>query len=308
MHHWRSTRALLFCADGAQSPANDTGAILTRVEAARYLRISVRAFDMHVRGRVAEHRIGRKPLFRKADLESWLDLQKVGGFGSGAIASSCDSPTLASVSSSPRAQAILKKLRRRAAKLYADYHANTARRRLKANDPGAPILEVGALWLAEIEPEVDPGTLGTLMGYVRHFQRFFEMMGRITDAACLAYMRERLSRVKRQTIKKELGALRRFVRWATEHGLFTRAPVVPSLPPRAPGTPFEKRRRGKATPLTPEEVEAIIAALPEWSSSKKVARFPVRARFRLMWETALRPSTIDQLSVPENYATALPCS
>lgn len=190
---------------------------------------------------------------------------------------------------------------RRAAKLYADYHANTSKRRLKANDPAAPILEVGALWLAEIEPEVDPGTLGTLMGYVRHFQRFFESMGRITDAACLAYMRERLTRVKRQTIKKELGALRRFVSWATAHGLFTRAPAVPPLPARAAGTPFEKRRRDKATPLTPEEVEAIIAALPEWSSSKRVDRFAVRARFRLMWETALRPKTIDRLSVPENY-------
>jgi integrase len=160
---------------------------------------------------------------------------------------------------------------------------------------------VGALWLADIETEIDPGTLGTLMGYVRHFQAFFGSMGRITDGACIAYMRERLSRVKRETIKKEMGALRRFVSWAVGRGLFTRAPLVPALPRRATGTPFEKRRRGKATPLTPEEAEALVEALPEWSSSKKVERFPVRARFRLMWETALRPKTIDQLLVPENY-------
>jgi excisionase family DNA binding protein len=102
LHHWRSPGALLFCADGAHSSANDTGTILTRTEAARYLRISVRAFDMHVRGRVPEHRIGRKPLFRKADLESWLDLQKVGGFGSGATGTSYDSPMLVNASSSPR--------------------------------------------------------------------------------------------------------------------------------------------------------------------------------------------------------------
>jgi excisionase family DNA binding protein len=113
MYQWRSTTAavLLFCADGAQNPANDANSILTRVEAARYLRISVRAFDMHVRGRVPEHRIGRKPLFRKADLESWLDLQKVGGYGSAETATRCDSPMLVNASSSPRAQEILRKLR-----------------------------------------------------------------------------------------------------------------------------------------------------------------------------------------------------
>jgi hypothetical protein len=45
----------------------------------------------------------------------------------------------------------------------------------------------------------------------------------------------------------------------------------------------------------------VIEALPEWSESKKTERFAVRARFRVAWETALRPSTIDQLSIPENY-------
>jgi integrase len=30
-------------------------------------------------------------------------------------------------------------------------------------------------------------------------------------------------------------------------------------------------------------------------------KFPVRARFKVAWDTALRPKTIDELSVPENY-------
>ena len=86
-------------------------AIMTRTEAARFLRVSVRAFDTHVRGRVTEHRIGRKPLFRKVDLETWLDQNKAGAFASTGTATSFASRTTVSASSSPRAQEILKKLR-----------------------------------------------------------------------------------------------------------------------------------------------------------------------------------------------------
>src|SRR5262245_31580827 len=69
---------LLRCADIAGETAPTASPIFTRVEAARYLRVSIRAFDVHVRGNVPEHRIGRKPLFRKVDLDKWLDQQRVG--------------------------------------------------------------------------------------------------------------------------------------------------------------------------------------------------------------------------------------
>ena len=107
--------------------------------------------------------------------------------------------------------------------------------------------------------------------------------------------------MKRQTVQKELNALKRFLAWCVQQKILTRAPLVPSPPRRALGTPFEKRRRSKATPLTPAEATAIIDALPEWSTSKRWECFPVKARFRLAWETALRPKTISQLSAPENF-------
>jgi integrase len=63
------------------------------------------------------------------------------------------------------------------------------------------------------------------------------------------------------------------------------------------------------------QVEAFIRALPEWSvppdkrkrmtarakSQKARQRLPIRARFRVQFETGLRPSTIDALSIPEHY-------
>jgi integrase len=45
----------------------------------------------------------------------------------------------------------------------------------------------------------------------------------------------------------------------------------------------------------------IIEALPEYSRSKRVERFPIRARFIVMLETGLRPATLDQLEAPGDY-------
>jgi site-specific recombinase XerD len=117
-------------------------------------------------------------------------------------------------------------------------------------------------------------------------------------------MRMRLGQVRAETVKKELTALRSFLSWCVDNGEIPPpdgAPIVPSLPKRATGTPHPVKRRGPAVPLEPEHVEAFLAALPAWSASKKVERFAVRARFVLAYETSLRPSTLDRLEVPKHY-------
>jgi hypothetical protein len=43
------------------------------------------------------------------------------------------------------------------------------------------------------------------------------------------------------------------------------------------------------------EARQIVLRLPEWSASKKTARFPFRARFTVALETGPRPKTLDQL-------------
>jgi integrase len=76
---------------------------------------------------------------------------------------------------------------------------------------------------------------------------------------------------------------------------------VPSLPKKAVGTNYKRRRRVAAIPLSPAEVQKIIRALPEWSSSPSVPEHPIRARFIVAYETGLRPELLDKLSVPEHY-------
>jgi integrase len=47
--------------------------------------------------------------------------------------------------------------------------------------------------------------------------------------------------------------------------------------------------------------EALIEALPAWSTSKRVKRFPIRARFRVQYETGLRPELLNGLMAPMHY-------
>jgi integrase len=67
------------------------------------------------------------------------------------------------------------------------------------------------------------------------------------------------------------------------------------------GTPHPVRRRVAAVELSPEQTLALIAALPEWSTSRKVTPFAVRGRFEVAYETSLRPSTLDRIEAPDHY-------
>lgn len=164
-------------------------------------------------------------------------------------------------------------------------------------DPETPLERLWARWLSEIKNELDESTasLYELHG-TTHIVPFFRVVAEITRPQCATYQRQRLGKVKRATVKKELSTLRRFLAWAGEQGYVDEPPEIPPLPRRASGTPFEKRRRGRATELTPDECRTIIDKLPQWSSSKRTKRFPIRARFVVAYETALRPSTLNELS------------
>lgn len=161
-----------------------------------------------------------------------------------------------------------------------------------------------ALWLEDVACQLDPLTLGLYRLHARkHLVPHFGDAQLITARTIAEYSRARLRVVKRATLQKERSTLNGFLAWCQEQRYLLEPPEMPKLPKRAAGTPFETRRRGAATPLSPEECRAILAALPEWSSERAGKRsFPVRARFILMHETALRPATLDALSVPEHYS------
>jgi len=135
-----------------------------------------------------------------------------------------------------------------------------------------------------------------------HWLPFFGSTHNVTNQMLGEYMRARLAVVLSTTVRKELTALRSFVGWAMESGALSPGIVVPTLPKRVPGKAFDKRRRSPAIALSPEQVAAIIDALPEWSTSRKrKIKFPVRARFIVAYETSLRPSTLDRMLAPLHY-------
>lgn len=102
--------------------------------------------------------------------------------------------------------------------------------------------------------------------------------------------------------RKNSPPLRWLGEWCADQGFLSRAPNIPKPRRGAVGTSYHVRRRGHAEECSREEIEAVIAALPEFSSSKRVARFPVRARFVVAMETGLRPSTLEKLEAPRDYA------
>ncbi len=159
-----------------------------------------------------------------------------------------------------------------------------------------------AQWIVYLANTHDPGTLKTWELYAStHFIPWFGATHNVSTPLCDAYMRDRLGKVLATTVRKELTALRSFVAWAQENGKIPKGVEVPPVPKRATGTAFAVRRRSAAIEISPEEVEAVIAALPTWSTSKKVDRFPIRARFIVAYETGLRPSTLDRMKSPLNY-------
>jgi integrase/recombinase XerC len=166
-----------------------------------------------------------------------------------------------------------------------------------------PLPELIGSWLAGVGPAVSPDTLRTWELYAgTHFIPHF----RTTEGLCSErrlrdYMRLRLGVVKARTVQKELSSLRSLFAWMVERGLLQEAPAVPKVPRRATGTAHPSGRR-KRIVLSPEEMDAIVAALPERTRDGH----PCRAYFAVMRETGLRPGTLQRLRTPDDYRSGAP--
>lgn len=188
-----------------------------------------------------------------------------------------------------------------AAAKYAEFvQREPERPRVARGSDSASLEELVAAWL-EQDSTIDEDTVGTWTVYGRHWTDRWSLLGEVTDASSERYRNERLREVLATTVRKELSALRHFLRWAASQGHLRRKVEVPGVPSKATGTRFAVRRREAAPELTPKQVRAMIAALPAWSTSRKVEPFPIQARFLVAYETSLRPGALDRLSVPEHY-------
>jgi len=164
--------------------------------------------------------------------------------------------------------------------------------------------ELADKWLADISSTIDPETADLYRLHMRaHLVPHFKAPHGIRASTIAEYGRARLRVVKRTTLQKERSTLRGFLAWCEEQALVDQAPEFPKLPRKATGTAFASRRRGVATELAPEDCERLIAALPQWSRPRpSQPSFPVRARFIVAYETALRPATLDALEAPLHYS------
>jgi len=216
-----------------------------------------------------------------------------------------------------------------AARIYADAVQKEPQvRRVVRRGDSTPLEEVVTLWLT-LDTTIAPTTVETFTTYGRHWcwlpptpsgevRPRWESLVDVTDATVKQYRNDRLTVVTAGTVRHELSALRKFLEWCTENGpvpgaperFLTRTVTVCGVPKKTTGQRFEKRRRKAAPELSPEEVEALLAALPVWAAkgaglradrAKMKNRFPVRARFLVGYETGLRPSFLDVLRVPEHY-------
>lgn len=198
---------------------------------------------------------------------------------------------------------------REASRIYADEVGREPHRKRPRTTAGLTLEEFVAAWLVALSSTHDPGTCVTWELYARtHWLPHFEALHHLTEGGALDYMRARLLVVRGSTVRKELSALRNFVRWLVETGALAHEVRIPGVPKRAIGVAFEKRRRAAPVEMSPEESEALIAALPTWSNSRKLKddqgnskQFPIRARFLVGYETGLRPSTLDALEAGVHY-------
>jgi len=193
-----------------------------------------------------------------------------------------------------------------ASRLYADVVAGRFKaRRAEIAPSNQAFDEVAALWLAEIESSLDEQTFGLYRDiYVgTHFTPFFKTIDTLTTVRAEEYIAARLNKVTRGTVKKELSVLRRFAKWARRRGYVAAMPEIETPARNVTGKAASRSRKRVFQVFTPSEMAAIIAKLPEYTKTRRYVgdSYPVRARFVLAWETALRPETLNQIRVPDDY-------
>ena len=177
---------------------------------------------------------------------------------------------------------------------------------------------VAETYLAEREAKqyddpqyLDPKTAAIYRGYYRRFAKEFPDISLFSDAGIKAYVDGRLERVLARTVKHELSALRKLVKWAAKHNLISLVIIPPvSDISDSGGSKYEHRRRSKAGYYTESEINRLINALPEFSEKRNGrardgngrVKFPVRARFIVSYDTGLRTTTLSLLRAPHHWA------
>jgi len=193
-----------------------------------------------------------------------------------------------------------------AAALYAK--AVSGRRRVAPGRTSsrAKIAEVGSEWIADLEDSLDEQTVSKYDQYVDAWSAFFVTVAGITGPAIEDFWRVRLREVKRKTVIKQIYALNGFLAWLVSKGALDQVPAY-AMPPKS-STGRAAREPIETVPLSEEEGDRLVAALPEWSEKarKGGTKWRVRDRMIVAWETALRPATLDAIEAPRDFTKGAP--
>jgi len=169
---------------------------------------------------------------------------------------------------------------------------------------GLDLEDLFGAWLASMETEKRPATIEIWTGYVQaHWLKFFRSPAELVSERMLArYVEERLRKVTASTVRKECSGLQTFLRWCARPsvGYLHEAPKVPRPDRDAKGRRAKQHMR---VDLTREQMEALIAALPEHVRAREEGEpaRPCRALFRVLAETGLRIGTLYRLEAPRDY-------
>jgi len=156
-----------------------------------------------------------------------------------------------------------------------------------------PLDELVASYLAHTEATGSAERLEMQRLHFRvHLLPFFRSLEEVGAEASWADFHAHRSRAgaSARTIAKELSTLRSFAKWARQRQVLAAVPDYRG--PRATSD-FQ------ALCLEPEQIEAIIGALPEVVSRGPAAGRPIRSRFVFAWETGLRPASIARVRVDD---------
>jgi integrase len=151
-----------------------------------------------------------------------------------------------------------------------------------------PFFPIADGWL--VQCQIDPGTKEIYRGYARLWVKYFKNDIHSVGGSVTGYVYWRAESVMRKTFRKELSALRSFVRYLVrEKVLPVEFPIALPSDVRGRRANAERKRTGKL--LTRDEVTAILAHLPE----------SVRDYFVFLYETGLRPATVSRLELGKHW-------
>lgn len=166
-----------------------------------------------------------------------------------------------------------------------------------------PILPLARAWTDQISGQsVDVDTARFYLGYARVWDAHFKDLHAIDTEAAQKYVFLRATRVMVSTIKKELAALRGFLQWCVYLGRLSVAPHIPAPDPRLRGVRANPSRKRTGQLLTPAQVEQVIRALPPFLRKFGGQQIPLRGYFTALYETGLRPVTLELLTVGRHYS------